>query len=249
MVDTQILEAHDIRVYFRGVKALGGVDFTLHSGEIVGLIGPNGAGKTTLINALSGFQQVTAGMVSLSGSDVTNWEPSRLARAGLVRTFQDGRLFARLTCSENLECGSIAIGDTRRQARAAAGVLADRFGLTHLLRMPAARLSNAEQRSLVVARALAARPAFLLLDEPSAGLTTAEADNLMKALVAVNELLPVGLLIIEHDMRLIMRLPHRLQVLDRGKTVAEGTPDEILRNQDVLAAYLGGGAGNYARPD
>jgi branched-chain amino acid transport system ATP-binding protein len=240
------LEARDVRVHIRGVKALDGVDLELGQGEILGLIGPNGAGKTTLVNVLTGFQRATTGAVLLGGEEITGWTSAEIARAGLVRTFQDVRLFSGLSVFENVEAAA-AGGASRREARALAGELLARLGLDERCDGPAGGLPHGDERRLGIARALAARPAFLLLDEPAAGLDEAESDELVGALAAIRDEFELGLLVIEHDMRLIMQLCERIQVLDHGKTIAIGTPAEVRSDPAVLTAYLGTAANGHAR--
>jgi branched-chain amino acid transport system ATP-binding protein len=236
----ETLEAQGIRVHIRGVKAVDGVDLRLRQGRILGLIGPNGAGKTTLVNVLAGFQRATAGRVVLTGMDITTWEPSEIARAGLVRTFQDARLFPGLTVFENVEAAAVATGSSRRSARAATGQLLAHLRLEERAGVAASDLPHGDQRRLAIARALAARPSFLLLDEPAAGLDEGESDELVVALAALRDAFGTGLLVIEHDMRLIMGLCEEIQVLDHGKTIALGAPEEIRRDTAVRTAYLGG---------
>jgi branched-chain amino acid transport system ATP-binding protein len=235
-----LLDARDVRVHIRGVKALDGVDLVLRQGELLGLIGPNGAGKTTLVNVLSGFQRATTGKVVLDGHEITGWASAEIARAGLVRTFQDVRLFAGLTVLENVEAAAASGGAARREARALAEELLGRLGLADRRHGPAAGLPHGEERRLGIARALATRPAFLLLDEPAAGLDEAESDELVEALASLRDAFALGLLVIEHDMRLIMNLCGRIQVLDHGRTIAIGTPAEVRSDPAVLTAYLGG---------
>jgi branched-chain amino acid transport system ATP-binding protein len=238
----ELLEARGVRVHFGGVKALDGVDLTVRRGEIVGLIGPNGAGKTTLVNVLSGFQRATGGLVMLTGADVTSWSPGELARQGLVRTFQAVRLFSGLTVFENVEAAAVCATAGRRAARALARELLAALNLESRAHQRAQGLPHGEERKLGIARALALRPSFLLLDEPAAGLNEAEADELVAVLVGLRDRHSLGLLAIEHDMRLIMSLCERIQVLDHGKTIAVGTPAEIRRDERVRTAYLGTGA-------
>jgi branched-chain amino acid transport system ATP-binding protein len=233
------LEARDVRVHIRGVKAVDGVDLTLAPGQILGLIGPNGAGKTTLVNLLSGYQRATAGRVLLRGEDITTWEPSEIARAGLVRTFQDARLFAGLTVFENVEAAAVANGVARRPARAATWRLLEHLRLEGHARVAAGGLPHGDQRRLAIARAVAARPSLLLLDEPAAGLDEGESDELVVVLAEVRDAFGIGLLVIEHDMRLIMGLCEQIQVLDQGKTIAFGTPEQIRGDPAVRTAYLG----------
>jgi branched-chain amino acid transport system ATP-binding protein len=241
------LEARGIRVHIRGVKALDGVDLELRQGEILGLIGPNGAGKTTLVNALSGFQRATTGAVVLGGHEITTWTSAEIARAGLVRTFQDVRLFSSLSVFENVEAAAASGGTSRREARALARGLLARVGLEARHDGAAGGLPHGEERRLGIARALAARPAFLLLDEPAAGLDEAESDELVGSLAAIRDDFALGLLVIEHDMRLIMQLCERIQVLDHGKTIAIGTPAEVRRDPAVRTAYLGTAADGHAQ--
>jgi branched-chain amino acid transport system ATP-binding protein len=235
----ELLEAHGLKVHFGGVRAVDGVDLVLNKGEILGLIGPNGAGKTTLVNALSGFQKPTAGTVSLSGDDVTGWSSPRLARRGLTRTFQSVRLFPGLTVLENVELGGVGVGMRRSAARRWASELLARLRLDHLADRWADGLPHGLERRLGIVRALAAKPRFLLLDEPAAGLNEQESDELVASLTLIRDDFECALVVIEHDMRLIMRLCERIQVLDYGKTISIGTPAEVRRDPAVLTAYLG----------
>ena len=233
------LEVRDLAVHFEGVKAVDGVDLELVRGEILGLIGPNGAGKTTFVNAITGFQAPTTGTIDLDGVDVTGWSPSRLARRGIVRTFQSVRLFPRLTVLENIEVAAVGSGLGRREARLLAIELLKRFDLAGRTHELGTGLPHGQERRLGIVRALACRPRYLLLDEPAAGLNEAESDELVGALGAIRDDFGCGLLVIEHDMRVIMRLCERLQVLDYGKTIAIGTPAEVRKDPAVLVAYLG----------
>lgn len=237
--DLPRLAARDLRVYFEGVKALDSVDLDLAHDEILGLIGPNGAGKTTLINALTGFQRLTTGTVSIGGTDVTGWSANRLACAGIVRTFQNVRLFGGLTVFENVEAAGCGVGIPRREARRQARALLATFGLAHRTDHTGSDLPHGEERRVGVVRALAARPKFLLLDEPAAGLNEVESDELVRTLAAARDQFACALLVIEHDMRVIMRLCERIQVLDYGRTISIGTPAEVRADPLVLTAYLG----------
>jgi len=239
-----LLEARGITVRFDGVTALDAVDLALAPGEIVGMIGPNGAGKTTLVNVLSGFQRPTAGTVALLGADATTWSPDALARAGVARTFQAVRAFPALTALENVEAAAVSAARSRRGARALARELLDRMGLAGWADRPASALPHADERRLGIARALALRPRFLLLDEPAAGMGEAEGDELVAALVALRDRDGIGLLVVEHDVRLVMALCERIQVLDHGRTLAVGTPAEIRADAAVRTAYLGAATGD-----
>jgi branched-chain amino acid transport system ATP-binding protein len=234
-----LLEARGFKVHFGGVHAVDGVDLVMKKGEILGLIGPNGAGKTTLVNALSGFQKPTAGSVHLNGADVTGWSPHRLARRGLARTFQSVRLFPGLTVLENVELGGVGVGMRRTAARKWARELLERLKLDDKAHLYATGLPHGLERRLGIVRALAAKPTFLMLDEPAAGLNEQESDELVGSLTLIRDDFSCALGVIEHDMRLIMRLCERIQVLDYGKTISIGTPAEVRADPVVLTAYLG----------
>ena len=209
---TELLEARGLKVHFGGVHAVDGVDLVLRKGEILGLIGPNGAGKTTLVNALSGFQKPTAGTVLMNGQDVTGLSPHRLARRGLARTFQSVRLFPGLTVLENVELGGVGVGMRRPAARKWARELLERLKLDDMAGLYGTGLPHGLERRLGIVRALAAKPTFLLLDEPAAGLNEQESDELVGSLTLIRDDFSCALLVIEHDMRLIMRLCERIQV-------------------------------------
>jgi branched-chain amino acid transport system ATP-binding protein len=233
------LEVRGLKVHFGGVHAVDGVDLELRRGEILGLIGPNGAGKTTLVNALSGYQKATAGTVSLDGTDVTGWRPHRLARRGLARTFQSVRLFPDLTVLENVEIGGVGVGMRRPSARRWARELLERMKLDDKAELYATGLPHGLERRLGIVRALATKPAFLLLDEPAAGLNEQESDELVSSLTLIRDDFSCALMVIEHDMRVIMQLCERIQVLNYGKTISVGTPGEVRTDPAVLTAYLG----------
>jgi ABC-type branched-subunit amino acid transport system ATPase component len=231
--------AEGIRVHFEGVRAVDGVDLTLEQGQIMGLIGPNGAGKTTFMNAVSGFVELTGGRVALNGTDVTGWRPQRLVSHGLVRTFQDVATFPSLTVFENIELGALGAGLSRREARARASELIQSLGLGKVARLRASALPHGEERRVGIARALAVGPRFLLLDEPAAGLDDAESLALTESIAKLRNELGCGVLLVEHDMRIIFRVCERIQVLDYGKSIAVGSPEEIRNDRRVIAAYLG----------
>ena len=235
----QELSTEGVRVHFDGVKAIDGVDFNVAAGEILGLIGPNGAGKTTLVNVITGMQRPDAGAVRLGDAEITSWSPARRARAGLARTFQGARLFAHLTVFENIEAGAVGTGLGRRDARARTGDLLEAFALQDVAEVEAAALPHGTARRLGVARALAGLPRFLLLDEPAAGLDEDESLALVDLLKQVHRDYSLGLVVIEHDVPLIMSLCERIHVLDHGETLAVGSPEEISRDANVIAAYLG----------
>ena len=233
------LSAQGVGVNFEGLKALEMVDLELSRGEILGLIGPNGAGKTTLVNVLSGFQQPTEGQVLFEGADTSNWAPHIFPRHGIARTFQAARLFPELTVLENVEMPAVGLGLSRGKARAQAMDILSFLGIEHRGGIAANALAYGEERLVGVARALALDPRFLLLDEPAAGLSPQEATELIARIGAIRDRYECGVLVIEHNMNLIMRLCHRVQVLARGKTIAVGTPREVQQSATVRESYLG----------
>jgi branched-chain amino acid transport system permease protein len=233
------LHAEGVSLTFSGLRVLREVDLELPRGEALGLIGPNGAGKTTLVNVLSGFQAAESGSVFLDRADVTGWPPAQLARAGLARTFQAGLPFAGLTVVESVAVGAMGVGVGRREAvDVAAGVLA-RLGLSEQSQSAAGLQPPGSQRLLGIARALATGPRYLLLDEPAAGLNDEECRELVAVLRGVIEDFGCGVLLIEHDMNVVMDLCPRVQVLDDGRTVVVGGPEEVQADPSVVEAYLG----------
>ena len=221
------------------MQALDGVTVELHRHEVVGLIGPNGAGKSTLVNVVTGFDSPTSGAVELEGRDITRWSAHRRGRNGLARTFQHARSFRGFTVRENIEVAALGVGVGPREARRRADEL---LGLLHLATyadVPAAALAHGDERRLGVARALATEPRFVLMDEPAAGLPEAEVPEFAAVVRSVRDDHDAGVLLIDHNMALIMEVCDRIQVLDQGRTLAEGTPGEIRANLDVAAAYLG----------
>jgi len=233
------LRASSVSRAFAGVEALRDVTLELHRHEVVGLIGPNGAGKSTLVNVLSGFDAPTAGTVELEGREITGWSAHRRGRAGIARTFQHSRSFRGLSVRENVEVAALGVGSRPALARRRAEELLVLLGLSAYADRPAAALAHGDERRLGVARALATEPRFVLLDEPAAGLPEAEVPEFAEAVRSVRDEHGAGVLLIDHNMALVMEICDRLQVLDQGRTLAEGTPAEIRVNLDVTAAYLG----------
>jgi branched-chain amino acid transport system ATP-binding protein len=233
------LRASSVSRSFEGVEALRSVTLELHTGEVVGLIGPNGAGKSTLVNVLSGFDRPTTGTVELEGRDVTRWPAHRRGRHGLARTFQHSHAFRALTVRENVEVSALGVGASARRAAARGAELLELVGLTAYADSPAASLAHGDERRLGVARALATSPRFVLMDEPAAGLPEAEVPGFAAVVRSVRDEHGAGVLLIDHNMALIMDVCDRIQVLDQGTTLAQGTPAEIRANIDVAAAYLG----------
>jgi branched-chain amino acid transport system ATP-binding protein len=224
---------------FDGVDAVQGVSLELHRHEVVGLIGPNGAGKSTLVNLLTGFDRPTSGSVELQGKDVTRWSASRRGRHGLARTFQHSHPFRSLSVREYVEFSALGAGASPGAARRTAEELLALLGLEGYAEAPGGALAHGDERRLGVARALATRPSFVLMDEPAAGLPEAEVPDFASVVRSVRDDHGAGVLLIDHNMALIMDVCDRLQVLDQGRKLAEGTPAEIRANLDVAAAYLG----------
>jgi branched-chain amino acid transport system ATP-binding protein len=236
------LAAENVSVEFAGLRALDGVSLSLAQGEILGLIGPNGSGKTTLVNAITGQVPLAGGHVRLGDMDVTGRRPREIALAGIARSFQIVRLFNNLTVLENVATAALSHGAGRAAARETAAGLLARFGLEGRADELAEVLSYGDKRRVEIARALAARPHFLLLDEPAAGMNDAETEALLGILSGLPEEWNLGLLIIDHDMGLIMRLCRRLHVLASGCTIAEGDRQAVRDDPAVIEAYLGQGA-------
>lgn len=234
-----LLEVRGASVSFGGVHALADVDFHLGGGEVVGVIGPNGAGKTTFLNVLTGFVPPTAGELRFEGQDVTGTKPFRLARKGVARTFQNVRLFNRMTVLENIELATMQLGGSRAEVEDRARGYLELLGLESQADLVAQTLDYGSERRLALARAAAAEPKALLLDEPAAGLNEEETTELIDAIRTIQNRVGCSTIVVEHDMALIMGLCDRLHVLDRGKTLATGTPAEVQRDQAVIDAYLG----------
>ena len=233
------LSASDITVRFAGVKAIENVSVALDRGEILGLIGPNGAGKTTMVNVLSGFQRPHAGTVEIDRAGTQGRSESWFARNGIVRTFQAVRLFRGLTVSENVEAALSSHGVSRGVARRRAMELLDYMGIAGTSGFASNALNYGDERRVGIARALALSPKFLLLDEPAAGMNVGEAEALSRLIRQIREDFACGILLIEHNMTLVMNTCERLHVMASGRTIAAGSPDEVLANKHFKAAYLG----------
>ena len=248
-----LLVAQDLGIAFGGVVAVDGVSFSAAPGQVLSIIGPNGAGKTTLFNLVSGLYRARRGRVTLNGEDVTGAQPQVLAAKGLSRTFQNLQVFGRMTACENVMVGrhlrercsllpalfrTPSVTRQNRETRAAALALLDDVGLRNAADIPAGSLPYGACKRLEIARALAAEPRVLLLDEPAAGcnaVETEEIDHLIRQVADRG----VAVVLVEHDMKLVMKISDRILVLERGRPLAEGTPREVRDDPRVLEAYLG----------
>ena len=248
-----ILEVKDLAVSFGGIKAVNGLTFSVHEGEIVSVIGPNGAGKTSAFNCISGFYRPNQGSVVFDGSPITRNKPSRITQLGMARTFQNVRLFKEMTVLENVKTGMHtrlkqnvfdAMLHTPRYRRSEAQCTEDARGWLDFVGFRAddellvTQLPYGEQRRVEIARALATQPKLLLLDEPAAGLNHNEKQELIELIRKIRNL-GVGIVLIEHDMGLVMEISERIVVLNYGKEIADGTPEQIKNDPAVIAAYLG----------
>jgi branched-chain amino acid transport system ATP-binding protein len=246
---TNRLEITRLSKRFGGVVALDGVELAVRQNEILGLIGPNGSGKTTMVNVISGHLRPTSGTINLEGRQLVGLAPHRIVRAGLSRTFQNLRIFKRRTVLENVMAGQasrispleslVPFPTWRRDAhQRGAHDLLNRFGLLGKADVVAGALSFGDQKRLELARAMAAEPRILLLDEPAGGMNPTEIEELIAVLRAIRQA-GVAILLIEHNMRLVMEVCDRISVLCFGRMIAEGTPAEIRAHPEVIASYLG----------
>jgi ABC-type branched-subunit amino acid transport system ATPase component len=225
---------------FLGVRALAEVSFRVHEGELVGLIGPNGSGKTTLIDCISGFVRPEAGRVIFNSHDILGWSPHRIARKGLIRTFQMARAFPTLTVAQNLLVSALHRSKRRAlwPARLHVYELIEKFGLSHVAQTRAAELSYGQRKLVELAAGLVAQPRLLLLDEPIAAINPTLALTIMGE---IRELHTSGtsILLVEHNIEAVTRLAQRLVVLDHGAKIADGPPDTVIKSQTVQEAYFG----------
>jgi branched-chain amino acid transport system ATP-binding protein len=259
MASEPVLEVNELTMDFGGLRALDSLDLEIHQGEIVALIGPNGAGKTTFFNCLTGIYAPTRGEMMIRPAEknprrLNGLKPNYVTAAGLARTFQNIRLFQNMTVLENVMIG--------RHCRTSAGIVGaiaknrstreeenmivedsyavlEKIGLTEFVNEFAKNLPYGAQRRLEIARAMATEPFLLLLDEPAAGMNPLETRDLDELIVRIRDQEGITILLIEHDMKLVMSLSDRIYVVDYGKKIAQGTPEEIKNNPAVIKAYLG----------
>ena len=249
-----ILETHRLGIDFGGLKAVDEITLAIGRTEIGGLIGPNGAGKTTVFNLLTNVYKPTRGDIILDGNSTANKSVAQVSRMGIARTFQNIRLFSGMSVIDNVKVGlhnsinqSLFSGVTHlfgykkseKDAKERAMELLEFFGLQELAKHQAGSLPYGEQRRLEIARALATDPKIILLDEPAAGMNPSETSELMENIRRIRDNYHIAVLLIEHDMSLVMNICEGICVLDHGKVIAKGTPDEIKSNEAVIEAYLG----------
>ena len=236
-----ILKGKSVTKHFGGLAAVSHVDFCVDEGEVVGLIGPNGAGKTTLFNLISGALVPKEGAISFNGQDITGLKPHKICKMGVARTFQSVKVFPHMSVLENVVLGSLfGLPDSMSAADAAAEVprLLEFVGLSGMQQAPAQDLELANQKRLELARALATRPQLLLLDELMAGLNPTEVAEAMELVARIRDQ-GITIFMIEHVMKAIMSICDRILVLNHGKKIAEGTPQEIATSRTVIEVYLG----------
>jgi branched-chain amino acid transport system ATP-binding protein len=255
-VSNAILEINNVTLRFGGLVAVGGLSIKVPEGSITGLIGPNGAGKTTVFNVVTGFYKPTEGTVGFRGRTLTGLPPHKVCEAGLARTFQNIRLFHNETVLENVMIGAhlrqkgkwwqtlvpfVFPGAEReeKEIRASSMDLLSRLGLAAQAGAVSSSLPYGAQRRLEIARALATRPKFLLLDEPAAGMNPQESAELLSFIRRLRDEFELTILLIEHDMKVVMGVCEHIWVLDRGTLIAEGSPGDIRSNSRVIEAYLG----------
>ncbi len=235
------LDARAITVRFGGLTAVDAVSAAFHAGELVGIIGPNGAGKTTFFNAISGVIPPTSGQLIAGGRQLAGKPPHHYAAAGVARTFQTPRVFADMTVAANIDFGLKFAGRRRAGSwhlRDAQSIL-ELIGLTHLAQLPAAAITPSQQRVLEIGMALATRPRLLLLDEVAAGLTEAEVHAMGDLIQRMRDELGLTVVWIEHAVSTLLQYVERVIVLHQGRKIADGTPQEVVRNAEVIEAYLG----------
>ena len=236
-----MLQVTGLTKIFGGLRAVDNASLRVDEGRIVALIGPNGAGKTTLFACIAGFLPLNGGRVEFLGQDITGLPVHRIARAGMVRTFQITQPFAKLTVHENIAVGAYQKFSDRARAWAHAQAIAEQVGMAHMLAQPASELTVAGRKRLELARALATSPRLLLLDEVMAGLNPSEILEIIAIIRKIRES-GVTVLLIEHVMHAVMSLSDHIHVLSYGKIIAEGSPQQVVNNQAVVEAYLGRGS-------
>jgi branched-chain amino acid transport system ATP-binding protein len=249
-----ILEFDDIHLAFAGIKAIDGVSFTVNAGELFAIIGPNGAGKTSIFNCISGVYHPQEGSIAFEGVDLLGMKPNKIADLGVARTFQNIELFPQLTVLDNLMLGRhqhikygtpaamLRIGKASREEarnREIVEGIIEFLDIAQFRRSFVAMLPYGIQKRVELGRALAMEPTLLLLDEPAAGMNLEETEDMARFITDIRRELKIGIILVDHDMRLVMDVADRVLAIDFGKPIATGTPTEIQQNSDVIRAYLG----------
>ena len=254
MTTSPVLEVVNLSIRFGGVRALSELSFDVKQGELLALIGPNGAGKTTVFNCLNGIYRPNEGSIRLEGDELTGMRPSRSARLGMARTFQNLALFTQLDVLENMMLGrhhgmktgllSAAVWFGRARREEIANVrrcreIADFLDLTRYAGRPVGELPYGVQKRVEVGRALAIEPKLLLLDEPVAGMSPAETDRMAELILDIQSEFGIAMIMVEHDMHLVMDLAERIVALNFGELLATGTPEQVAADESVISSYLG----------
>ena len=238
-MEQKTFHADEISKSFGALQVLDNVSLAIKPGEIVGLLGPNGAGKSTFINILAGYERQDGGTVTIDGVPLDGRKPSDRAKLGIARTFQSGRLFGNLTVAENVALGALGLGNSRKVAEDRADEVLEILGIDKLSRCPAGSISHGNARLVGLARAVAAHPKYLIMDEPAAGLNEDEAPRLLHALEQVRKNIGCGMLLVEHNVKLVTEACDRVIVLATGILIFDGVPADALTNPEVKTAYLG----------